>query len=358
MSDAYWEYEPGKVEFIEHRSSTVARGKNGGYFIMTLKDHLFKDGTIEFDMELEGMGFPGINFRMSEDLLEGENFYIRSFGAVSPLKRTTLQYATVIDSMSTWDLTDEYQAGAKILQKGFNHIKLVVNGKQMRVYVNDMEKPAMHVPNLEGRQEKGLIQLSGNVIYSNFSIAPNETEDLSPEPGYDPTSNDPHYIRNWKVSRPMDFPFGKDLAFQIPSMYGEVNQSDLPDSTMTWSPIEAENRALVNLSRKFGLKRGGGRRLVWIKTNVHATKEQNKNVKMGFSDEIWVLLNGELIKVDKNYYGTPSQKYPIGRCTLDNTSFSLPLKEGNNELLVAVGNFFFGWGIIARFDDTEGLTLD
>jgi hypothetical protein len=42
---------------------------------------------------------------------------------------------------------------------------------------------------------------------------------------------------------------------------------------------------------------------------------------------------------------------------LDNTSIALPLKEGDNELLVAVGNFFFGWGVIARLDKTEGLVL-
>ncbi len=358
MADAYWEYEPGTVEFFEHRSSKAMKGKDGGYYSLILKDHLFSDGTIEFDVELEGTGFPGINFRMSEDLLEGENFYIRSFGPVSPLERTTLQYATVIDSMSTWDLTDEYQAGANMEQEGWNHVKLVVHGKQMKVYVNDMERAAMHVPVLEGKTDTGRIMLSGNVIYANFKIVPGATEDLSGEPGYDPTHSDTRYIRNWMLSEPLDFPYGRDLQLQLPTMYGEAQKSDLPDSSMVWTPIRAENRALVNISRRYGLKRGGGRRLVWLKTNISSKSEQERILKMGFSDEIWVFLNRELVKVDKNYFGTPSQKEPKGRCTLENTSFGLPLKEGDNELLIGVGNFFFGWGIIARLDKTEGLSLD
>jgi len=37
--------------------------------------------------------------------------------------------------INLWDLSDEYQAGATIYQKGWNHVKLVVSGKQMRVFV-------------------------------------------------------------------------------------------------------------------------------------------------------------------------------------------------------------------------------
>ena len=53
----------GKVEFINHRSVPAVRGKNGAYYQIFLKDHVFKNGTIEFDVELTGMGFPGINLR-------------------------------------------------------------------------------------------------------------------------------------------------------------------------------------------------------------------------------------------------------------------------------------------------------
>ena len=36
----------------------------------------------------------------------------------------------------------------------------------------------------------------------------------------------------------------------------------------------------------------------------------------------------------------------------------LPLVEGENEILIGVANYFFGWGLIARLDDTEGILLE
>ncbi len=357
MESAYWEYDSSKVEFIRHRSASAAQSINGNYFELILKDQTFMDGIIEFDVELTGNGFPGIVFRSSQDQKNGEHFYIRSFGEFSPLKRTTLQYAALVDGVSLWDLTDEYQAGATIYKEGWNHIKLVIAGKQMRAYINDMEKPALSVPKLEGTETSGGITLSGNVIYANFQVKHGVTEGLNPDAGVVSTENDPRYIRNWQVSNAIDFPFGNDLVIALPGMYGTLIKSDLPDSTTKWENLYAEDRALVNLTRKFGAVQNDGRRLAWIKTYLHSAKAQERTINLGFSDEIWIFINGQPLYVDKNYYGTPSQKEPRGRCTIENTSIKVPLTEGDNEILIGLANYFYGWGIIARFDDMEGITL-
>ncbi len=357
MEAAYWEYDSTRVEFITHRSITATKGIDGPYQIF-LKNHIFTNGTLEFDVELIGMGFPGINFRMSEDRENGENFYIRSFGEVTPEMRTTLQYAALIDGMSIWDLTDEYQAGTNIYQEGWNHIKLVVNGKQMRAYVNDMEKPALIIPELESWRESGGISLSGNVIYANFEIKPDVTEGLNPESGYTSTINDTRYLRNWKVTEAIEFPIGQDLKIPLPSMYGKIVASDLPDSATIWKPLKAESRAMVNLSRNFGLaKENDARRLAWLKCTITSESVQERVLSLGFSDEIWVFINGQLLYTDKNIFGTPQQKEPGGRCTIENTSFKLPLKEGDNEILIGLANYFYGWGLVARLDKTDGITL-
>jgi len=358
MEAAYWEYDPAQVEFVTHRSVKAARGTDGAYYQLHLKDHKFSNGTIEFDVELTGMGFPGIDFRMSDDRKDGEHFYIRSFGDVSPLVRTTVQYAAIIDGTSMWDLTDEYQSGAAIYQEGWNHVKLVISGKQMWAYVNDMKKPALAVPELEGVNKTGGITLNGNVIFANFRIHPDATEGLSPEAGYISTANDTRYIRNWQVNQPVEFPFGKDIVFPLPSANGALQKSELPDSTTQWNPIAAEKRGVVNLNRKFGSLENANRRLVWLKTIIQSDKDQEKILRMGFSDEVWVFINGNVLYVDKNYYGTPSQKEPKGRCTIDNTTLKLPLKEGNNEIMIALANYFYGWGIIARFDKMDGIKLE
>src|ERR1044072_8687629 len=67
MQPAYWEYDTSTTEFINYRNTEAVRGKNGNGYQIFLKNHIFTNGTIEFDVELSGMGFPGINFRMSAD---------------------------------------------------------------------------------------------------------------------------------------------------------------------------------------------------------------------------------------------------------------------------------------------------
>jgi len=141
----------------------------------------------------------------------------------------------------------------------------------------------------------------------------------------------------------------------LPSTYGDLNKSELPDSNTVWKPIEAENRAIVNLNRIYGSGIRDQRRLVWLKTTIHSDKDQERILQLGFSDEIWVFINGQILYVDKNYFGTPEQKEPRGRCTIDNTTIKLPLKQGDNTVMIALTNYFFGWGIVARLDSPDGL---
>lgn len=93
-----------------------------------------------------------------------------------------------------------------------------------------------------------------------------------------------------------------------------------------------------------------------MKTTIESDTAQDRILSFGFSDEVWVFLNGQILYFDKNYFGTPEQKSK-GRCTIENTSFRLPLKEGKNEIMIGLANYFYGWGIIARLDDTEGIHL-
>jgi len=358
MEPSFWEYDSSLVQFIMNRNVKAVKPTDpkGGYMI-TLKNQDFSNGTIEFDVELTGMGFPGINFRMSPDKKNGDNFYIRSFGPVTPETRTTLQYAAIVDGMSLWDITDEYQAGATIYQEGWNHVKLVISGKQMKAYVNDMAKPALWVPELEGGLPSGSIFFTGNVIYANLVLKPNTTEGLDPLQGYISTYNDPRYLRSWLVGPSLDYPVGKEPIIAVPSTFGRIEKSDVPDSTASWEPLIVESRGMLNLTRKFGNKAPKGRRLAWIKTVIQSDKAQEKILRLGISDEAWVFINGQILYVDKNYFGTPEQKEPRGRCTIENTSVRIPLKEGKNEIMIGLGNLFYAWAIIARFDDTDGLRL-
>lgn len=355
LTEKHWAPITDNVEFVTYKSVPVARSTNDNGFGIMLQDFEFTNGTIEFDVELKGMGFPGIDFRVDKDTLNSEKFYIRYFGTPDDLRRTTLQYAAVLDRVNLWDLTDEYQAAAPIYEGKWNHVKLVINGKQMKVYVNNEERPALHIPALEGITDSGAIALSGNVIYANFVVRPSVTEGLAADEGYDHTYSDSRYLRNWSVTDPIDFPFETAMMRGIPRSPGVAIASDLFDSTAVWKPLRAGRRGLVNLTREFGGVEQGKRKLTWLKTTITSESEQEKRVDFGFSDEVWVFINGQPLMTDKNYYGSPGMKEPRGRCTIENTSFRLPLQKGENEILIGVSNYFFGWGIVARLSDTQGL---
>jgi hypothetical protein len=44
--------------------------------------------------------------------------------------------------------------------------------------------------------------------------------------------------------------------------------------------------------------------------------------------------------------------------TLDNDALYLPLRAGENELVIAVTEAFGGWGLAGRFEDLEGIVVE
>jgi hypothetical protein len=338
-----WEFQPGKVEFINYKSMPALKIlPDAGKVI--LKDFTFSNGTIEFDVESVDPPFTGIYFRR-QDENESEYVYMRVGSAGKPMAMDAVQYVPIVKGANLWNLLGHYQGPALIKSKEWNHIKLVVSGKQMQVYVNDLSSPALHITRLEGNTNQGGLAFDGSSIIANLVIKPNETEGLTPTAGVDPTYNDPRYIRQWAVSQPLPLPKGRELT-----------NEDLPKADANWENIEAERRGLVNLSRKFG--KSETRQVVWLKVKMVAASEQKRQLHFGFTGEVWVFLNGQIAYVDKNFYRQPIMKEPEGRLSVENTSFSLPLKAGENELVIGITiTNIFGWGIVSRLDSMEGMTI-
>lgn len=328
-----WTTQHDTVEFLTWRSVPAMKVMRG---TALLKDIDFSDGTIEYDMEPLNNAFVTVFFRQ-QSADERECFYFRTYAAANNAAIDAIQYAPYLGSVNMWDMLPHYQGNASFQREKWNHVKLVISGKQMWVYVNDSARPALKIPRLEGSTAHGGIAFEGQAFISNLVIKPGQTEDLSPLEGPDPTDNDPRYLRDWKVSSPLAT---RDIDF---------TNAFIPGKDAAWEPIWAERRGLVNLTRKFGPSKE--RRIVWLKTNIHTTRDESRKLNLGFSDEVWVFINGKYVYVDKNLYGMPLSKIPDGRCSIENSAFNLPLKEGDNELLIGVANSFYGWGIMARLDN-------
>jgi len=95
-----------------------------------------------------------------------------------------------------------------------------------------------------------------------------------------------------------------------------------------------------------------------VKTTITSDKKQEKKVQFGWTRDVWVFLNGKLVYSGKNLFESDiERKFPDGRCSLDNAIVTLPLEAGENEVAVALANNFFGWGLMLRLPDPEGVRL-
>ncbi len=338
-----WDFQPGKVEFITHKGKSTMK-LTSSTDKSVLKNLQFTDGTIEFEIEPLDQAFAGIYFRMANNS-EMEYFYLRVARAGNPSAMDAVQYAPFANGVNMWDLFGQFQGPANIKKGEWNHIKLVVSGRQMVAYVNNVGTTTLEVPRLESNSLTGSLAFNGRCLITDLVIKPNEVDGLPSQEGFDPTYHDPRYIRYWQVNSPQPLPKGQELY-----------DGEFPDAETNWQPIDAERRGLINLTRGFGDSKS--RRFCWLKVKLVAVTEQKRKISLGFSDEVWVFLNRQPVFTDKNIYLSPGmRKNPDGRISTDNSSFQIDLKAGENELLVGIANDFYGWGIIALLDNMEGIAI-
>lgn len=346
MTADRWEVK-GDVQFLNSDGSNEPAGHivkvTKGYAL--LKDFTFRDGTIEFDTQPNGSMGAGVAFRY-RDKDTYEDFYLRPRPKCDQAE-DCIQYAPNTKGVLLWDVFPQFQAPAPLKDgMAWNHIRMVISGKRMNIYVNGATQPALKIGRLEGDTMEGGIFLQGPGTFANLVITPGATDGLTPEPEPDSTDTDKRLVRNWQLSAWSTLDVGKEPAY-----------SDLPANG--WSPIEAERAGLVNISRIDGLPTDRNTRtLVWLKTTIVSNKAQTKKVDFGWVREAWVFINGKLVYSDKNMYQPPEgRKKPDGRLSLDNGFFDLPLQAGKNEIAIAVATQFYGWGIKMQVVDLKGITL-
>ena len=138
-----------------------------------LKDFEMRDAVIDVDVATPAVrGFFGFQFRLADEGANGEWVYLRQHKSGYP---DAMQYTPILNTGANWQIYNgEGFTGNVDIPKGeWFHLRLVVTGAQAKLYVKDMEKPALVMDDLKSGVQKGefaLHDLIGATYFSNFEI--------------------------------------------------------------------------------------------------------------------------------------------------------------------------------------------
>jgi len=93
-------------------------------------------------------------------------------------------------------------------------------------------------------------------------------------------------------------------------------------------------------------------KVVYARTSIHSDQVQVKRLSIGYSDDISVFLNGKILYRGRSAQGFRDPGF-LGIVNPENDTVYLPLRKGNNELVLAVSELGGGWGFICRLSDLD-----
>ena len=342
---------PGSLHFARYESMPTGT-MTINEAVATSTGARFSSGTIEFDIKPLAYSDTGIICRRQGNE-SGEIVYLRA-NPDCPAANDCIQYAPIVHGHMQWDIYANFQGPAQITTTGWNHVRLVVVGEKMAVYINRGAAPALIVPKLQGLSRDGGIAFKGPAVYANLVIHPGDPTAL---PAIHVPPPIPGTATHWLAAPPTSLAMDHAPA-----------TADIPPPA-SWHAIAAESTGLVNIGRAFDVRQAHAISIGWLKTMVTATAATRRTVQIGFARQASVFLNGRLVySGDNPYYPPENRLSPDGRLEPDNATIALDLRQGENEIVLAVGNRWrtstgvikadpYGWGAELHFKTLSGIAL-
>ncbi len=343
-----WQIE-GDAKVETFLGETALRMRNAEASLPALE---LLDGTIDFDVALTGdRAFLGIRFRVVSDRAR-EEIYLRGHKSGSP---DALQYTPAFQGVGNWQIYhgEGYTAAAAFAHDEWVHVRLVVEGTRAAVFVGEAESPQLIVPQLARGPRSGTIEL-----WSNF-----------PSAGL--TDSYPVAVANLRIRGDTNYRFppsrtptrslgilGRWAMSELFLVDNDEPVTRLPEVIVdgNWDSTAVDASGVLLFDRHRARLQQDGRHGVLARLLLRSSSAQIKRLDRGFSDDVSVFLNNQLIYSARNGY---SFNFPRrqGLITLDQASLYLQLNAGDNALVVAVTETFGGWGLIGRIDDRDGLGI-
>ena len=321
----------------------------------TLKDFEMRDGVIDVDVATPAnRGFFGIQFRIANDV-NAEWIYLRQHKSGLP---DAMQYTPVLNTGLNWQIYNGpgFTGAVDIPKDVWFHLRLEVVGAQAKLYVKDMDKPALVMDDLKSGVQKGqvaLAVLTGATYFSNFEVRTTLDTPWERHPPPMPAGT----LTKWSLSPSYDA-----LARNLERPLSKPESSAIP-----WQDVEAEPPGFVVIYRyreaphpvvsfqgdfSKRLEPQPGMKVIYAKTSIDSDRDQMKKLYIGYSDDVSVFLNGKIL-----FRGRSAQNFRdpgfLGIVNPENDAVYLPLKKGKNELMLALSELGGGWGFICRLAELE-----
>jgi hypothetical protein len=338
----------GDAKTVEYQGRKSLYVGGGG---ATVKDLEMGDGVIDVDVATPAArGFFGIQFRIAGD--NGEWVYLRQHKSGQP---DAMQYTPVLNTGLNWQLYNGpgFTGAVDIPKDAWLHLRLEITGAQGRLYVKDMDKPALIMHDLKSGVRKGqvaLAALTGATYFSNFEVRETPAVPWKRDDAPMPAGT----LTKWSLSPAYDA-LARDL--EQPLSPAEI-------SAIKWQDVEAETPGFVviyryreaphprvtfagDFSRR--LEPQAGMKVIYARTTIDSARDEVRKLHLGYSDDVSLFLNGNIL-----YRGRSAQNFRdpafLGIVNPENDTVYLPLKKGKNELVLALSELGGGWGFIGRLE--------
>jgi hypothetical protein len=347
-----WNLE-GQAKVAEYQGRKCLFLDGGG---ATVKDFDMRDGVVDVDVATPASrGFFGIQFRIASDNVNGEWVYLRQHKSGLP---DAMQYTPVHNTGLNWQIYNGpgFTGAVDIPKDVWFHLRLEVTGAQAKLYVKDLDKPALVMNDLKSGVQKGqvaLAVLTGATYFSNFGVrtTPDAPWERRPPP------MPPGTLTKWSLSPSYDA-LERNLERPLqPSEIGAIRWQDVeaePPGFVVINRYRESPHPRVSFANDFSkrLEPQPGMKVVYARTMIDSDSDQVKKLNIGYSDDVSLFLNGRIL-----FRGRSAQNFRdpgfLGIVNPENDAVYLPLKKGANELILAVSELGGGWGFICRLADMQ-----
>ena len=334
MQPDHWDVGKQTPSFTQREGKDVIKLDRG---IVWTKGIDFADGIIEVDLSVyPERSFAGICFRGDEQG-NAEMIYLRV-----PLsgRDDAIQYVPSFNNEANWQLYPEHQANYIFPQTGWVHMKIVVSGNTAQLFMDTVTQPVLTISNLRTHNPSGKIGLTclGEETFANLTC--------TPMPQSAPTAvavrKEEGLITQYQISQ----------SYTIDKQTKELAYPS--GMKLNWKTVYTDEDGLLNISKYYVKKnsetyQSRSNDMVWLKQELVADEPITRRMNFDFSNRVWVFLNGQILYHGDHSFFLKGSLY-VG--SIDKKFISdalyLPLKKGNNELLIGISAVADGWGIISK----------